>query len=261
MKIIMRKLILCILAMLLGASPFAVAQTVKNYSFEGMLGEKIPVRLTFDVNSHGIAAGEIYYPNSKSPAPILIVGEKSEQLNMFFFREFQNDGVVTGYFNIELSGSNKGNLTLTGEWTNPKTSKSYKFRNMRAVPVPNSYVTPLQPESPDHIGTYYSYQCWSDRDDDMMGGNVTFSGAGKNKINFDVVNCPHNMAIGENEPGRPAVLNGNHFTYYNVNECGYGFEAFFYKRFVVLKDLTFGDTLFCFGMGTSFDGVYIKLTQ
>jgi hypothetical protein len=66
------------------------------------------------------------------------------------------------------------------------------------------------------------------------------------------------------DPERPAVLGeGTHdyFYYENVNECGYGFSAHFFKKFVVLKSTTKYETFGCFGMGVAFDGVYIKVKQ
>ena len=51
----------------------------------------------------------------------------------------------------------------------------------------------------------------------------------------------------------------NFFYYENLNDCGYGFGAYFFKRFVVLKTLTPADG--CFGMGVAFDGVYMKIKQ
>ena len=52
----------------------AQADVLGEYSFEGTLGDKIPVRLKFAVNGEEIAVGEIYYPKAKDPAPILVVG-------------------------------------------------------------------------------------------------------------------------------------------------------------------------------------------
>ena len=96
------------------------------------------------------------------------------------------------------------------------------------------------------------------------GGNVKFRGAGKYKLHFEVSNVPGNIAEGRSEPDRPAVLGEtthDYFYYENVNECGYGFSAHFFKKFVVLKTTTGRETLDCFGMGAAFDGVYIKVKQ
>ena len=54
---------------------------------------------------------------------------------------------------------------------------------------------------------------------------LCFSGTCKDKVAFDICNAPSNIADGKSAPGRPAVLEGNHFKYDNVNECGYGFEC------------------------------------
>ena len=95
-----------------------------------------------------------------------------------------------------------------------------------------------------------------------LGGNVKFSRAGEHKLNFEVSNCFQNIAEGKNSPDRPAELGQytyDFFYYENVNECGYGFSAHFFKKFVVLRTISGYDTLGCFGMGASFDGVYMKV--
>ena len=71
----------------------------------------------------------------------------------------------------------------------------------------------------------------------------------------------HNIAEGQSDPDRPALLRGNMFEYNDVNECGYGFRATFYTRFAFLETITGNESLGCFGMGASFDGVYIKVKQ
>ncbi len=96
----------------------------------------------------------------------------------------------------------------------------------------------------------------------MMGGNVKFRGAGQYKLHFEVSNAPGNIAEGKSAPDRPAVLGEathDYFNYENVNDCGYGFSAHFFKKFVVLKTTTPNETLGCFGMGVAFDGVYVKV--
>ena len=94
---------------------------VQRYAFEGTLAGKTPVRLAFEVNAEKIAAGAIYYPNAKNPAQILIVGSTLEP-NSFHFREFQDNGYVTGSMSFQIK-----NGRLTGTWTNPKTGKQLAF--------------------------------------------------------------------------------------------------------------------------------------
>ena len=196
----------------------AQADVLGEYSFEGTLGDKIPVRLKFAVNGEEIAVGEIYYPKAKNPAPILVVGSPTNDEGWYYLKEYQSDGTITGTMLFRIvEEENEDPYIAEGTWTNP-----------------------------------------------MMGGNVKFRGAGKYKLHFEVSNAPGNIAEGKSAPDRPAVLGeGTHdyFYYENVNECGYGFSAHFFKKFVVLKSTTKHETFGCFGMGVAFDGVYIKVKQ
>ena len=97
-----------------------------------------------------------------------------------------------------------------------------------------------------------------------MGGTVKFRGAGKFKLHWEISNAPGNIAAGKSDPNRPAVLGEathDYFNYDDANECGYGFSAHFFKKFVVIQSTTGYDTFGCFGNGVTFAGVYIKVTQ
>ena len=74
----------------------AQADVLGEYSFEGTLGDKIPVRLKFAVNGEEIAVGEIYYPKAKNPAPILVVGSPTNDEGWYYLKEYQSDGTITG---------------------------------------------------------------------------------------------------------------------------------------------------------------------
>ena len=155
-----------------------------------------------------------------------------------------------------------------GTWTNPRTEKSLPMKNFStnddALTGRIDVTDYLDYEDPQNIGREYAYSIWNPRYGSMMGGNVKFRGAGKYKLHFEVSNAPGNIAEGKSAPERPAVLGeGTHdyFYYENVNECGYGFSAHFFKKFVVLKSTTKYETFGCFGMGVAFDGVYIKVKQ
>ena len=66
----MNRLLSILAALILSMTTWADVLGV--YSFEGTLGDKIPVRLKFAVNGDEIAVGEIYYPKAKNPAPIRV---------------------------------------------------------------------------------------------------------------------------------------------------------------------------------------------
>ena len=242
----------CLIVMMLVLTGLK-AQIVRQVAFEGKLDGKTAVRVAFEENADKIVAGAIYYPKAKNPAQILIVGEHNSN-DTYFLNEYQSDGTITGSLSIKLEGNR-----MTGEWTNPRTEKSMAFTNMRSIAFPKSYGGKLTPEDPGKIGHEYRYSFYHTGYEDMMGGTVTFRAAGKNRVHFDVSNVPGNIAEGKSEQGRPAVLHGNQFVYNDVNECGYGFKALFFPRFVVLSTVTDWETTGCFGAHTAFDAVYIKV--
>lgn len=259
----MRKLISLLVLLMLALT--AQADVLGEWSFEGTLGDNIPVKLKFAVNADEIAVGEIYYPKAKNPAPILVVGRMLED-GWYDMKEYQSDGTITGILSFKIEGEDTaaGAYISEGTWTNPKTEKSFPMKHFESngemVPVPDY----LDYEDPQNIGREYSYSIWNPGYKSMMGGNVKFRGAGVHKLHFEVSNVPGNIAEGKSEPNRPAVLGDytyNWFEYKDVNDCGYGFSAHFFKKFVVLKTITEYNTLGCFGMGVAFDGVYIKIKQ
>jgi hypothetical protein len=176
----------------------------------------------------------------------------------YFLREYQEDGTITGIIYLQTK-----NRTTTGSWTNPKTRKELPMKNLTSSREKPKWFTGsvLTPEDPGNIGKEYSFQEWHLGYESMMGGNITFRAAGKNKVHFECTNVRHNIAEGKSDKGRPAELKGNRFEYRHVNECGYGFKATFYQRFVMLETITGNESLECFGAGAAFDGVYIKVKQ
>ena len=256
---------------LLFALVFALAvqadDVLGQYSFVGMLGDRIPVRLKFVVTSDSVAVGEIYYTKVKRPAPILVVGNITAE-GTCSLTEYTNKGVVTGtmLFYMEVDKTTGGVRISEGTWTNPKTEESLLMNDFRTNDDAATGIIDvtkyLAVEGIQDIGNKYAYSVWNPGYGEMMGGIVKFRKAGERELHFDISNTPGNIAEGKSEPNRPAVLEGSandRFNYGNVNECGYGFSARFFKNFVVLKTTTGYDTLGCFGMGVSFDGVYIRI--
>ena len=202
------------------------AQSLQYYRFDTKLDGRIPVSIVLAVN--------------------------------YFLREYQDDGTITGIIYLQTK-----NRTTTGSWTNPKTRKELPMKNLTSSREKPKWFTGsvLTPEDPGNIGKEYSFQEWHLGYESMMGGNITFRAAGKNKVHFECTNVRHNIAEGKSDKGRPAELKGNRFEYRHVNECGYGFKGTFYQRFVMLQTITGNESLECFGAGAAFDGVYIKVKQ
>lgn len=227
------------------------------------LDGKIPVNMIFQRKGDCVA-GYIYYPKAKHPAPIMMIGTVTEYegKDYYYLKEYQADGIITGSISLTLKTDTYPEF-LEGTWTNPKTEKEMTMQEMTfSRDAPKWYTTSLfVPEDPGNIGKEYSFQKYDMMYGSMMGGHITFKAAGKNKVHFECGNVRHNIAEGSSDPNRPAVLKGNMFEYRDVNECGYGFRATFYKRFAYLETITGNETLDCFGMGASFDGIYIKVKQ
>ena len=236
------------------------SQSLQYYRFDTKLDGRIPVSIVFEKDRNNIIGGYIYYHNAKNPAPILIAGTTTTYNGAvnYFLREYQEDGTITGIIYLQTK-----NRTTTGSWTNPKTRKELPMKNLTSSREKPKWFTGsvLTPEDPGNIGKEYSFQEWHLGYESMMGGNITFRAAGKNKVHFECTNVRHNIAEGKSDKGRPAELKGNKFEYRHVNECGYGFKATFYQQFVMLETITGNESLECFGAGAAFDGVYIKVKQ
>ena len=162
-----------------------------------------------------------------------------------------------------------GPYIAEGEWTNPKTGKSFALKDMQSYNyyhglsyAPDWFDHPVyQRADPSKVGKRYSYKQWHAGYNDYMGGHVAFRAAGKNKVAFEICNAPSNIAEGKSAPGRPAVLEEGYFKYDNVNECGYGFECQIYDKYLVITSTTDPKTFDCFGAFTTFEGVYIKVEE
>lgn len=249
----------------------AYADGTETLCFSGKMGGKISVIIAFDyhIDNEERPSGYIYYPNAKNPAPILIVGNYMEEDNAFFFNEYQPDGTISGtiFFKVDGFEYADGPYIAEGEWKNPKTGKSFSLKNMHSYNyyhgisyAPDWFDHPIYKHAdPAHIGKRYSYKTWHSGQNDYMGGHVSFRGAGKNKIHFDICNVPNNIAEGKSDPNRPAILQGSYFKYNNVNECGYGFECRIYEKYLVITSTTDPNTFDCFGAFTTFEAVYIKV--
>ncbi len=251
----------------------AYADGFETLCFSGKMGGKISVVIAFDYHDSNEArpAGYIYYPKAKNPAPILIVGEYLEGDSVFVFDEYQPDGTVSGTFNFKVDGFENadGPFIAEGEWTNPKTGKTFALDGLRSYNyyhgtsyTPDWFDHPVYHRADAaHIGKHYCYKQWNDGYNSYMGGDVTFRGAGKDKVHFDISNTPGNIAEGKSTPGRPAVLQDGYFKYDNVNECGYGFECRLYDKYLVITSTTGPESYGCFGASTTLEGVYVKVEE
>ena len=256
----MKRIVVFLIISMLGAPLFA--DVLGEYHFEGTLGTNIPIELTLTVNGNYIVVGEIVYTKNKKPRPILVVGTVDDY-DRYSVSEYQPDGKVTGLLSFKIDESPAdGPILVEGKWTNPKTKKSFDI-NVKSAEYDGHYSQFYDYASADAVAGQYQYSSWNSTGSDECYGVAKFTMAGEHKVHFDISVTNPNMAVGASTTDRPAVLGDytyNFFYYENLNDCGYGFSAHFYKRFVVITTTSpQPESLRCFGMGTTLEGVYIKI--
>ena len=103
--------------------------------YKGKLNGKIAFELVYgyeSVDDDARVAGYMYYPNAKSPAPILVVGHslEADPKDPYFdnlyregFKEYQPDGEMTGKMDIQYYEVEGDYQFKTGYWQNPTTGR------------------------------------------------------------------------------------------------------------------------------------------
>jgi len=154
--------------LLLISSTSLAAQNYENHVFKGMLNGKTAVEIAFQTaynDGEWLTAGYIYYPKAKNPAPILIVGthlnvdpklKNSENLFSMRFVEYQDDGSITGRFNLMYYEVEGDYHFHKGSWTNPTTGKSLAMTNMK-----ESFELPSWYPGPPATLTAPKHEAWS----------------------------------------------------------------------------------------------------
>ncbi|MBR5028837.1 MAG: hypothetical protein IKX51_06425 [Bacteroidales bacterium] len=244
----------------------SIADVLGEYFFMGTLGDKIPIELAFSVNGEYLVVGEITYTKNKNAKPILLVGDVNDD-GLYTIAEYMSDGNITGWLSFRINDSfADGPVLYDGTWTNPKNYKSYEI-NVRSDPdsYKADYSRFYEYATPEEVAGEYQYRESNAANGQERMGYAKFTNAGEHKLNFDISVVTPNIAEGHNAPDRPAVLGKftyNFFYYENLNDCGYGFSAHFYKRFVVIRTISpQPESINCFGMGATLEGVYIKTNK
>ena len=124
--------------------------------YDAKLDGRISVIIVFQENEAGTVAGYIYYPKAKNPAPIKIVGSVMHQegINYYSLNEFQPDGKVSGFIELQHRGDGSWDDKVEGTWTNPKTNKQMKITDVMFGRTCPKWFTKslLTPEDPGNIG-------------------------------------------------------------------------------------------------------------
>ena len=171
-----------LIAMILACCTMTVAaQDTREYmGFKGLLNGKTAVELVYsnDINKGGwVAAGYIYYPNAKTPAPILIVADWGneqyvvpEEDEVFKTRlvEYQPDGEITGIIYLTCADVEGDFQVLDGQWKNPTTGRIMKFTNIEEIHEKPSWYPgdPAVFTAPQRDEWKFLYHLFNDEDED-----------------------------------------------------------------------------------------------
>ena len=107
--------------------------------YKGKLNGKIAFELVYGYYGER-CAGYMYYPNAKTPAPILVVGHSlkadpkdpnAENLYREGFEEYQPDGEMTGKMDIQYYEVEGDYTFKKGIWENPTTGKKLPMTEVK----------------------------------------------------------------------------------------------------------------------------------
>ena len=186
------KTILSLLLMICAMSMQA-QDDYEYYGFKAKLNGKIAVELIYHNESHNsewTSAGYIYYPNAKSPAPILIVEDwgkekhvapKQDNVYKARFVEYQPDGEMTGIIYIKYAEVEGDYQVLEAQWKNPTTGRVMKFSDFEELRQKPAWY-PGQPavfSAPKRDAWTFTYSLYNENDEDSEWMN-------KIRVNFHV---------------------------------------------------------------------------
>lgn len=100
--------------------------------YDAKLDGRISVIIAFQRSVDNRVAGYIYYPNAKSPAPIMIMGNatKRDGKDVYKLTEFLPGGKISGYIMLEHTMNGNWDDKVEGTWTNPTTEKQMKITDV-----------------------------------------------------------------------------------------------------------------------------------
>ena len=128
-----------VLSLLLCFYAATMAAQEDIHYYKGKLNGKIAFELVYGYYGDR-CAGYMYYPNAKSPAPILVVGQKlkadskepnAENLYREGFKEYQPDGEMTGKMDIQYYEVEGDYTFKKGFWQNPTTGKKLPMTEVK----------------------------------------------------------------------------------------------------------------------------------
>lgn len=220
--------------------------TDANYSFSGLVNQKIPVELTVSV-SKNVVLGNIRYVKTKEKKPIKIIGTVDSE-NHYHLEEFENDGNISGIIDAVLK-----NGKLSGSWSSTKSETVYPMTldiQTKVHPKPEIFA----PVPSDRFEGTYTYQYG----ENGYQGSVTIKKLKDQMYSYDigsVTGAPgRNIADASGE----VMIKNNQFTIDINKSCS--FVATFYNGFLSITQVPSVQTSDCeFGMNATLEGTFLKV--
>ncbi|MGU3375734.1 hypothetical protein [Chryseobacterium sp. M5A1_1a] len=217
-----------------------------NYSFSGLIDQKIPVELTFSV-SKNVVLGQIIYVKTKEKKPIKIIGALNSG-NYYLLKEFGNDGNISGTIDAVLK-----NGKLEGDWSSTKSDKVYSlalYIQPKVQPKPEIL---LPTPSYNFAGTYtYQYG------EKGYQGSISIKKIKDHTYSYEIGSVTSDPGRNIADASGEVMIKNNQFTIEINQSCAFLVE--FYHGFLTITSTNSGQMTDCeFGLNATLEGTYLKV--
>jgi hypothetical protein len=218
--------------------------TDANYSFSGLIDQKIPVELTVSV-SKDVVLGNIRYVKTKEKKPIKIIGTLDSG-NHYHLEEFEYDGNISGIIDAVLK-----NGKLEGTWSSTKSDTVYPMAldvQTKVNPKPEIF-------SPsDHFEGTYTYQYG----EDGYQGSITIKKIKGQMYSYDIGSVTRAPGRNIADASGEVMIKNNQFTIEINKSCS--FLATFYNGLLSITPVPSDQSRDCeFGLNATLEGTFLKV--
>jgi hypothetical protein len=220
--------------------------TDADYSFSGLIDQKIPVELNVSV-SKNVVLGNIRYVKTKEKKPIKIIGTLNSG-NHYHLEEFEKDGNISGIIDGVLK-----NGKLEGDWSSTKSDAVYPMTldvQTNVNPKPEIF----SPVPSDHFEGTYSYQYG----ENGYQGSITIKKIKGQMYSYDIGSVTRAPGRNIADASGEVMIKNNQFTIEINKSCS--FLATFYNGFISITSVPSEQSRDCeFGLNATLEGTFLKV--
>ncbi|PQA97171.1 hypothetical protein B0A69_03800 [Chryseobacterium shigense] len=220
--------------------------TDANYSFSGLINQKIPVELTMSA-SKNVVLGNIRYVKTKEKKPIKIIGTLDSG-NHYHLEEFESDGNISGIIDAELK-----NGKLAGSWSSTKSDAVYPITLDIQTKVHPEHVM-FSPVPSDRFEGTYTYQYG----ENGYQGSITIKKIKDQMYSYDIGSVTRAPGRNIADASGEVRIKNNQFTIEINKSCS--FLATFYNGFLSITPVPSEQSRDCeFGLNATLEGTFLKV--